>query len=129
MEPNLRQKLSQNLMGADPNAFSATVLYIVYKTVVNNDSIILGRLKRLLQSHLFLSEQSVDGALAGLVHEYGAIKRFLPKNKPHEFVQLHVAKKPSDEFNAWLAKTEESYPELKRFEAPLYQMRNKAEAA
>lgn len=121
----LKQRLSFNLSGQDPEALHTTALYLVYKTIETNRRLTLKSLKALLMVEFMLEDQVIEGALSGLmsVSMFNCVKRWQQPNKTIEHLLISVTEPPPAEFEVWLKRAEDQHPELRMLKPPKYQQK------
>ncbi len=119
----LKQKLSFNLCGQEPEDLTITVMYMAYKTIEANKRLKVNQLKALLCVEYLIKEDVIDGVLSGLVSRsmFACVKRWRDPDKSIGDMNLSVTEPPPPEFSEWLRRSEEKYPEFSVFTPPLYQ--------
>lgn len=115
-----KEQFSLNLLNPDDRKYGVTVLYIVYKTIEQNQNITLNQLMWLLNAKYMLTAQTVTGSVASLTSEtlFNCVSRW---QQPGKEAIIHLKVRPVDgEFEEWLNKTLSENPELSVFKAPSF---------
>lgn len=120
---DLKQKLSFNLGNLDKENGHTTVLYMVYKTIEANKRLTVKAVKALLCVEYLIPEENIDSALAGLISRsmFDCVKRWKNPSKGVSDMQVSITEPPPEEFKQWLARAEDTYPELSMFKPPIFQ--------
>lgn len=125
----LKQRLIENLSSTG-DANSTTVIYLVFKTIQSNPRISVNRLNTLLGEEYFLTAQTINSAVAGLVSRsmFNAVSRW--RNPKRDILDTQVTARETlpPEFQNWLSDAEQTFPELLIFQAPVYVYRQQANA-
>lgn len=119
------QQFAFNLMAADKERFSCTILYVVFNTIkANKGRLTKNLLNLLLCQRLLVNQAAVDGALTtllmGVDRNVAFLKVWLNKNNPVGETILHVNPDAEKEIKEWLESVEQRFPELKIFNPPIY---------
>lgn len=119
----LKQKLSFNLSGQDPELQHLTVLYMCYKTIEANKRLTVNQLKALLCVEYLIRDSALEGALSGLVSRsmFACVKRWRDPKLDLGSMNLSVNEPPPKDFVEWLHRSNTLHPELAVFEPPMYQ--------
>lgn len=115
-----KEKFSFNLLHPEDRAFDITVLYMVYRTIEQNQSITLNQLRWMLYHEYMLQNTVVDGAVASLTSKslFDCVSRWTPPRK-NDTIHLRT-RKGSAAFDEWLSRNTAERPELLIFTPPIF---------
>lgn len=113
--PVHKVKFSKNLLNRSSDAYTITVMFMVFKTVERNPDITLNQLRWILNTEFFIHESAVDGAVAALSNKnlYNALIRWTPRKS-------RIPRLKVKEDSRYAIDAIECNPELQIFEAPVF---------